>query len=82
MRLLLACLTVVGLAGPAAACINDSELPSHEREFRSQYRGPAKPPAPPPQPTGPSNPSLLLAAGAALLSGAVALSLTGRRSRG
>jgi hypothetical protein len=24
-------------AGPAAACINDSELPGREREFRSQY---------------------------------------------
>lgn len=34
------------LAGPAAACINDSELPRREREFRSQYQidTPVEPP--------------------------------------
>jgi hypothetical protein len=35
--LALLALVLAGLAGPAAACINDDELPSHEREFRSQY---------------------------------------------
>jgi hypothetical protein len=28
----------LALSGPALACINDTELISHEREFRSQYR--------------------------------------------
>jgi hypothetical protein len=37
MRRLLLCLALVLSAAPAAACINDGELPSHEREFRSQY---------------------------------------------
>src|SRR5947209_2033862 len=56
MRLLLIGLVIAGLTSPAIACINDIELPSHEREFRSQYRGPQTPPsAPSSQPTGPSN---------------------------
>jgi hypothetical protein len=28
------------VAASASACINDSELPGHEREFRSQYNTP------------------------------------------
>lgn len=31
-------------AVPAAACMNDSELSSHEREFRSSYGAPVEPP--------------------------------------
>ena len=38
MRHLLAFATVLALSGPALACINDTELISHEREFRSQYQ--------------------------------------------
>lgn len=38
MRRLLVCLALALFAAPAAACINDGELPGHEREFRSQYR--------------------------------------------
>jgi hypothetical protein len=34
--LILAVLAV--FTAPAAACINDSELPGHEREFRSSYQ--------------------------------------------
>lgn len=30
-------LAVVFLSASASACINDRELPQHEREFRSQY---------------------------------------------
>ena len=31
------------IAAPAVACINDSELPTHEREFRSSYQADHKP---------------------------------------
>jgi hypothetical protein len=34
---LVLCVVLVGLGSPAAACINDNESPTHEREFRSQY---------------------------------------------
>jgi len=82
MRFLLTCLIIAALASPAVACINDIELPFHEREFRSQYRAPANPPAiPSTEPTGPSNPSLILGVGGVLLTGATALTVTGRRTR-
>ena len=38
MRHLLALTTVLALSAPAVACINDTELKTHEREFRSQYQ--------------------------------------------
>ncbi|HKA07137.1 MAG TPA: hypothetical protein VKD71_07750 [Gemmataceae bacterium] len=38
MRILISAALVLALATPALACINDSELISHEREFRSQYQ--------------------------------------------
>ncbi len=38
MRTLLAVILAVGFVSTASACINDRELPSHEREFRSQYQ--------------------------------------------
>lgn len=28
---------IISLSSSAGACLNDSELPDHEREFRSQY---------------------------------------------
>lgn len=81
MSRLLACLALAVVAGPAAACINDVELPAHEREFRSQYRGPdATPPASPPAPTGQPSTGLLVGTGAVLLAGAVALAFSGRRA--
>lgn len=81
MSRLLTCLVALAAAGPAAACINDVELPAHEREFRSQYRGPAAtPPASPPAPTGQPSTGLLVGTGAVLLAGAVALALSGRRA--
>lgn len=79
MRGLIASLTVALAAAPAAACLNDSELPSHEREFRSQYRGDSPPP--------PSRSSgevvlhtALYSSGAILVACAVGLALTRRRS--
>ena len=82
MTRLLACLALIGLAGPAAACLNDVELSSHEREFRSQYNGPGNPsPAPGPNSAGEPSTGLLIGGGAALLSVAIALTLTGTRSR-
>jgi hypothetical protein len=48
VRRLLTIAALVALAGPAAACINDSELPGHEREFRSSYQqSDYRPPEPP-----------------------------------
>jgi hypothetical protein len=38
MRTLISTILVLALSTPAFACINDSELISHEREFRSQYQ--------------------------------------------
>jgi hypothetical protein len=38
VRTLISIALVLALAAPALACINDSELISHEREFRSQYQ--------------------------------------------
>lgn len=39
MRILLAAAVLAAVSAPAVACINDSELPGHEREFRSSYQG-------------------------------------------
>lgn len=36
-RLFTSLAAVVVLCAPTVACINDSELPGHEREFRSSY---------------------------------------------
>jgi hypothetical protein len=81
MRRLLACLTLVLLASPAVACINDSELPSHEREFRSQYNRQTSPPAPSAAPSSPDGSPWLLGGGTLLLIGAVGLAGTSRRAR-
>jgi hypothetical protein len=81
MRRLLACLTLAALAAPAAACYNDVELPSHEREFRSQYKQPASAPAPAAAPSYPDGSPLLLGCGAVLLIGAVGVAGLGTRTR-
>jgi hypothetical protein len=80
MRCLFACLAMIGLAGPAAACINDVELPNHEREFRSQYRGPDSQPPSTEQPS-PVKDWLLLGFGGALLVGAMIVPVRDRRTR-
>ena len=38
MRHLIAIAAILALSSPVLACINDTELISHEREFRSQYQ--------------------------------------------
>ena len=38
MRNVLTFAIALVLAGPLLACINDTELKSHDREFRSQYQ--------------------------------------------
>ena len=85
MRGALALILCVGFAVPAFACLNDRELPSHEREFRSDYGDPASPVPPPPPNLGdfavnPSE-SMWLGAGAALVTGAFFVSVNGRRAR-
>jgi len=81
MRLGLALVLLAGLAAPAAACINDSELPQHEREFRSNYGEPTYPDPTPPKRWDlvgfPPNP-MLLGSGTALLTGAVLVAMNGR----
>jgi hypothetical protein len=81
MRRLLCCLTLLALSSPAVACYNDVELPSHEREFRSQYKQPASTPTPAAAPSYPNGSSLLLGSGAVLLIGAVGLAGIGTRTR-
>ena len=79
MSRLFACLVLVGLASPAMACINDNELPTHEREFRSQYGElVSRPHSSSPRPL---RHELVLGAGSGLLAGAFVLALVGRRAR-
>ena len=83
MLRLLACLVVACCVGPATACINDVELPSHEREFRSQYRRQAAPPpASSVDPGLPPRYHLLMGGGSALLIGAIGVVVVGSRARG
>jgi len=82
MNRVLAFAILVGLATPAAACINDGELPSHEREFRSNYGEPTPPkPTTVPNLAGITSHPMLLGAGAALLTGAFVVTMNGKRAR-
>jgi hypothetical protein len=67
MRRLFAAIAVLATASaPAVACINDSELPGHEREFRSSYQN-GRPPASTSSAGWQAHaPTVLYAAGAAL----------------
>lgn len=47
MRRPFAAVALALVCSPAVACINDSELPTHEREFRSGYMADRKPSEPP-----------------------------------
>ena len=77
MRSWLAMTAVLAWAGSAAACLNDVELPRHEREFRGQYLKPAA------TPTAPESPREvpLTALGLGLLTAAVVVSWTAGRAR-
>ncbi|MDY3559076.1 hypothetical protein R5W23_006266 [Gemmata sp. JC673] len=82
MSRLLACLTLAVGAGPLLACLNDVELPAHEREFRSQYRSSNPPPvAPSSEPTDRPSTRFMFGAGAALLVAACVLVLVTPRTR-
>jgi hypothetical protein len=81
MRRLLLCLALVAIADRAVACINDNELPSHEREFRSEYLVAAAPVREPSVRTSRPRTELVTAAGAAMLASAVVLAWVGSRPR-
>ena len=66
-RLFTSLVAVVALCAPAVACINDSELPGHEREFRSSYGNGRAPSESPAQGWQAYAPTALYAAGATLL---------------
>jgi hypothetical protein len=63
MRWLITAMTLVLVASAAAACINDREVDTREREFKSQYLAPR-----PQEPVSPEPTNLpLAAAGGGLL---------------
>ena len=70
MGRLLLCLVLAGFARPAVACLNDNELPSHEREFRSQYLASHDFAPRPPDSDSPGH-WFLMYGGAVLLAGAL-----------
>jgi hypothetical protein len=72
-RVLFALAAVIASAGTAAACINDSELPSHEREFRSTYKN-GSPPQAQPESSGYTVP-VAIGGGLFLLAGAAFVTL-------
>lgn len=77
---LLTGIALVGLAGPASACINDHESPTHEREFRSQYAR-LRPRSSGARSRTPLGNNVLAGGGVGLLIGAFALAATQVRSR-
>ncbi|MFO0808783.1 MAG: hypothetical protein U0746_09190 [Gemmataceae bacterium] len=79
MRRLTATLVAALTTAPAFACINDREVESHEREFKSSYQFAPKPAEPPPSPAD-HYPAVATAGGVALLLGAGVL--TFRRPTG
>jgi hypothetical protein len=64
MRWFITAATLVLAASAAAACINDSEVEAHEREFKSHYLAPRPQESPSPEP---SNLPLAAASGGLLL---------------
>lgn len=78
---MLLCAVLLGLGGPAAACMNDNESTEHEREFRSQYAGFAGLPSVDRVAYRRSvDHQLLIGAGAVLLIGAFTLAVKRARS--
>ena len=72
MRAFLSIALALALSGPSFACINDSELISHEREFKSQYQGTEYQP-PQPSEVSTSQPYLMGTAGVLMLMAGTAL---------
>ena len=64
MRAILSIALALALVGPSFACINDTELYSHEREFKSQYQ---ESQYVPPQPAEVSKAQPYLMSGAGIL---------------
>lgn len=75
-RLLLTMAALIAASTTASACINDSELPSHEREFRSSYKN-----SPAPASTPSSSYAAPVAAGGGVLLLAGAAVVTMRKPR-
>jgi hypothetical protein len=73
------CLALLAFPLPAIACMNDDELPAHEREFRSQYVD-ATPVEPGPS-LVPVSSRVLIAGGLALLAGAAVVTFSRGRTR-
>ncbi|MEO2090530.1 MAG: hypothetical protein ABGY75_13680 [Gemmataceae bacterium] len=65
-RLFATAAVLAAAAAPAVACINDSELPGHEREFRSSYQNGRSPSPSPSAGWQSSAPTVLYASGATL----------------
>ena len=72
MRTILSFALVVALASPAVACINDTELINHEREFKSQYQESQYQP-PEPEQTSTTRPYVLGGTGVLMALASVAL---------
>ena len=72
---------LAAIASTAVACINDEELPSHEREFRSSYAAAGSPSPPSAGFDGPLGQRMLINAGVVLLSGGVAVAFFRGRAR-
>jgi hypothetical protein len=69
-RLLATIACLLAFCGAASACLNDSELPGHEREFRSSYKRETPPEPPKESQQYPSTPLVLYGTGGLLLAGA------------
>ena len=78
VRRLLTAAALAVFPAPAVACINDSELPGHEREFRSSYQqSDYQPPSPPAESSRP-----YVLGGAGLVLAAVGVGLVYRTRLG
>jgi hypothetical protein len=76
MRFLLTVAAIAALSTPALACINDTELNTHEREFKSQYQESWYEP---PQPEAVSSARPYILGGTGMLLTAIAAGLFLRR---
>jgi hypothetical protein len=78
LRYLCLCLMGALTSSTASACLNDSELPRHEREFRSQYLSPEMTSVDELR-SAPVQPTVLTLAGCGLAAGAMAMTVFRRR---